>query len=408
MRHLLLSLLVFAPYFFSGPLIQAQSKAELIPYPINARISKPLISASGDELYFTLFSTKVINGFSSDTGEFPDIYFLQRDSLGNLGGELRMIAGLKTSAVNLVYSISADNRQFFTRSHPWPSNYDLLNQYRKAYAFQKNKGVQVMQMSIFNAQGELEYFPVFLRKFRDLGLYIDIAVSSNGHVLLASLQGPDSNKSGEDIYVSFREDFNIWSPLQKLPEGVNSEANEYGLFLAADQRTLYFSSNRHQEDEYKIYVTHRLDSTWLNWSEPQMLDNTINDSPISMYLTISPNGSSGIMVKRREVENRSYLYNVELAEAFSAHPTHLFLGEFANKELLSAKTYFQILLKSASGELEGQTYLFENHPSFGFNLRDNEAYTLFIYDHNGVLLLEKQISAGEKEQSLVLELPSIE
>jgi hypothetical protein len=174
----------------------AQSKSDLIPYPLKARISKPLISAAGDEVYFALFLEGVIGGTSGQMLEYPDIHFLRRDTLGNLVGEVSLLVGLNTSDANLLYGISADNRQFFTRSYPWPTNIDLVKLNKAAYVFQKNKGVQVMQMSIFNEQGELEYFPVFLKKFRDTGQYIDVAVSSNGHALLASLQGPDSKNSG--------------------------------------------------------------------------------------------------------------------------------------------------------------------------------------------------------------------
>ena len=68
-----------------------------------------------------------------------------------------------------------------------------------------------------------------------------------------------------------------WSEPLNIGSNVNTAADESAPFLAADDKTLYFSSNGYPGyGGHDIYVTTRLDDTWLNWTDPQNMGPDIN------------------------------------------------------------------------------------------------------------------------------------
>ena len=81
----------------------------------------------------------------------------------------------------------------------------------------------------------------------------------------------------KDLFVSFVEDDGSWSKPLHMGNVVNSESEEANPFLAADGKTLYFSSKGHPGyGGYDLFVSKRLDDTWQNWSKPKNLGNVIN------------------------------------------------------------------------------------------------------------------------------------
>jgi len=96
-----------------------------------------------------------------------------------------------------------------------------------------------------------------------------------------------SEKQGDkfsDLYLSNQVN-RQWSKPVKLK--VSSPADDYSPFLAPDQKTLYFSSDRYSKDKVggtDIYKTTRLDDTWQNWSEPVNLGKHINTPVADAYL----------------------------------------------------------------------------------------------------------------------------
>lgn len=81
-----------------------------------------------------------------------------------------------------------------------------------------------------------------------------------------------------DIYVCTKRD-GKWSPPFNLGEVINTPYCENTPFISPDGKTLYFSSNGHTGmGGLDIFKSTRLDSTWLNWSEPVNMGKVINTS----------------------------------------------------------------------------------------------------------------------------------
>ena len=118
--------------------------------------------------------------------------------------------------------------------------------------------------------------------------YVDFFYSYESNVLLMAVTRNDT-KGDQDLYISFpRADKNKWSEPVSLGPIVNSNRSDFAPFLAADGRTLFFSSYGHAGlGGCDIYQTTRLDDSWKNWSEPKNLGEGINSAREESYFSIS-------------------------------------------------------------------------------------------------------------------------
>lgn len=115
-------------------------------------------------------------------------------------------------------------------------------------------------------------------------------LSADRRVMIASRQIDGATIGNKDLYVSFRQDDGSYGPLINLGTAVNTASSDGAPFLAADGRTLYFASDDGGYGNSDMYVTKRLDDTWLNWSPRINLGPTINTPFWDCYFTIHPSG----------------------------------------------------------------------------------------------------------------------
>lgn len=125
--------------------------------------------------------------------------------------------------------------------------------------------------------------PVSVDYFFNKAKHQDITLSPDGKVMLLSLESY-STYGLEDLYVSFRKSDGQWSEPVNLGPEVNTPMQEMSAFLAADGRTLYFTSNRKGGmGSMDIWVSTRLDDSWKRWSAPQNMGAAVNTSGADMY-----------------------------------------------------------------------------------------------------------------------------
>jgi outer membrane protein OmpA-like peptidoglycan-associated protein len=106
----------------------------------------------------------------------------------------------------------------------------------------------------------------------------------------------------KDLFVSFVEDDGSWSKPLHMGNVVNSEGEEANPFLAADGKTLYFSSKGHPGyGGYDLFVSKRLDDTWQNWSKPKNLGNVINSGNTELSIFLSAKGDKAYVAKERDI-----------------------------------------------------------------------------------------------------------
>lgn len=117
--------------------------------------------------------------------------------------------------------------------------------------------------------------------------YVSYFLGSDNKTLLFAIENKDG-QGKKDIHVSFLNDDNTWSKPMNLGNVVNTWGDESGPYLAADNKTLFYSTDGHPGyGRTDVFVTKRLDDAWLNWSKPENLGKPINTAgdELGFYLT---------------------------------------------------------------------------------------------------------------------------
>jgi outer membrane protein OmpA-like peptidoglycan-associated protein len=91
---------------------------------------------------------------------------------------------------------------------------------------------------------------------------------------------------------------------------------------------MYFSTNgKRGYGNNDIYVTHRLDSTWTNWSEPENLGPEINTSDWDAYFTLQASGKYAYMVSQQNAIGKEDIFKIKLPDAIKPKPVALIYGK---------------------------------------------------------------------------------
>lgn len=103
----------------------------------------------------------------------------------------------------------------------------------------------------------------------------------------------EKDQVNSDIYVSRKEQGYKYSKPQKIGKPINTFQDEFGPFLSHDNSTLYFSSGRPGgKGGIDIYMSKRLDDTYLNWSKPVNMGEPINTRGFDAYFSIDASGEN--------------------------------------------------------------------------------------------------------------------
>jgi outer membrane protein OmpA-like peptidoglycan-associated protein len=181
-----------------------------------------------------------------------------------------------------------------------PNTIAILNQFYKDGSMYKGFSYSTKQ------NGEWQFpQPFHIYDYYNLDSDASLTLNHNGEILLLSLNRVDS-RGDHDLYVSFRIHETLWSTPQSLGKSINTPHREVAPFLSQDNRLLLFSSNRpNTSGGNDLYMTFRLDDTWLNWTEPVPLPASINseadegqpffsESTGHLYFISNRDGSSDI------------------------------------------------------------------------------------------------------------------
>jgi outer membrane protein OmpA-like peptidoglycan-associated protein len=119
---------------------------------------------------------------------------------------------------------------------------------------------------------------------------------------------------GLDLYYAIRQS-GVWSTPQNLGAVVNSAYDETTPFLAADGRTLYFSSNhRHTIGGMDVFKV-QYDPEKRTWSAPQNLGIPVNSPNDDTHFRLSADGNTAFLASDRlEGYGRRDLYTIYFKE----------------------------------------------------------------------------------------------
>ncbi|HSZ72406.1 MAG TPA: OmpA family protein [Cytophagaceae bacterium] len=160
--------------------------------------------------------------------------------------------------------------------------------------------------------------------------YVSYFLVNNGKVLLISMEGSDSY-GDTDIYVSFLQKDNTWSNPKNIGTDINTGEQESTPFLAPDGVTMYFGSKGYiGYGVTDIYMSRRLDDSWLRWSEPQNLGPDVNTNAGDLGFTISADGKKAFTYSYTNEKTLSDIYSIELSPSLKPEPVVLIKGKVFN------------------------------------------------------------------------------
>lgn len=201
-------------------------------------------------------------------------------------------------------------------------------------------------------------------------------LSNSKRVLLMSVERKGDTKGDRDIYVSFPKEDSTWTKPMNLGSVINTIGTEAAPYLAADERTLYFTSDGFSGyGGSDIYISHRLDDTWKKWSEPENLGPIINTAYDESYFTLSASGDKVYFTSAGEKPGDQDMYTLSLPDLMKPAAVAFVKGrvfDSKTKEPISGvNIYFENL---SSGVLVG---IAQSHPAtadYGITLPSGAKY----------------------------------
>lgn len=161
------------------------------------------------------------------------------------------------------------------------------------------------------------------------GPFVCYHISNDEEVLLMSVtrrEGLGQN----DLYVSFLLENGEYSKPKSLGNTINTVGDDSSVFLAADGKTIYFSSDGHAGyGGYDMYRSQRLDDSWTRWSKPMNLGKKIN-SPENDYNYTIPAKGDYAYFSRDDASGMSDLFRIKLPKEVQPEPVVLITGQLVN------------------------------------------------------------------------------
>ena len=280
----------------------------------------PFISADGGILYFSRSA--------SGSAYKNDIYFSKLMEDGNF-----------SEAKNIGSPINSDEHKTIIVSVTPDGNTILLNR--------NNDKKHPLYISNKTKDGWSNPKPVNIRDWdfdisqqhAEGALY---SLGSDGKTLIIGVRRLEGF-GNKDLWVSFKENNNNFSKPINLGNMINTKRLEYAPCLAPDMKTLYFSSNGHGGlGGRDIFKSTRLDDTWINWSKPENLGNTINTKDDEFYYSVSSIGDYAFVAKDKSDWHKLSrfclscgmidIYKIPLPENAKPKPVVLVRGKVINSK----------------------------------------------------------------------------
>jgi outer membrane protein OmpA-like peptidoglycan-associated protein len=310
-----------------SPALECAKKENLGPN-INSPYleSFPVISPDGNTLYFYRMHPDNTAGLLDG-----DIWYstLQPDSswapAKNIGSPLN------NKGINYVLSVTPDGNSLL-----------LGNKY-----LQNGETVKGVSYSTKTEAGWSYPKEIKIREFYNIHKYFaEYSLSNDSRTMLIAAETPESH-GDLDLYVSFMENDTTWSKPKNLGNIINTWGTEYSPFLAADGKTLYFASTGHEGyGSSDIFMSYRLDDSWLNWTKPMNLGPDINTDKVDANFRISAKGDYAYFASEDGSIGNKDIFRIKVPDIAKPKPVILVYGNVTDDlsgTPLLARVFYEIL-----------------------------------------------------------------
>lgn len=265
----------------------------------------PVISGDGKTLFYT---RNYVSMFGKEKDQ--DVWFSIQDKDGNWIKSQNIGYPINNNDKNAVFSVSADGREIL-----------LMNKYNK-----DGKLSPGISHSYRTRSGWAYPEEIKIDNYYNQSPNAEYAISPDGMIMVMSIQR--KNTAGKrDLYVSFKKENNNWSEPINMGRQVNTSEHEVTPFIAADGKTLYFSTRGFPGyGDNDIFKTKRLDDTWQYWSEPENLGAAINTPNWDGYFTLPASGDYAYICSMNSSKKED-IYKLELPKTAKPEPVAIISGD---------------------------------------------------------------------------------
>ena len=296
-------------------LIEDDSTSEMVESNLGPMVNTkcdeiaPVVSLDGTKMFFTrLNCASNVEGKRLNSG---DIYITEKKD-GQWQKAKHLGPPINNAGNNKVVSVSSDGNSIL-----------VTGTYNKALQEFDDNGI-----SISTFDGKKWSYPQTIKiegiySYNNRSSYY---LAPNGKVLILSLEREDS-KGGNDFYVSFRKSSNSWSVPKHMGNVINSAAFEFAPFIGSDNETFYFASYGFAGFGHSdMYISKRLDDTWLNWSVPQNMGDEVNGPGFDGYYRLTASGDEAYYVSSKKSYGLGDIFEIRLQEQMKPEPVVLLKG----------------------------------------------------------------------------------
>lgn len=244
----------------------------------------PVISPDGESLYFVRVSHPSNNHGKNGSN---DVWYTQHRSDGRWSIARKMPNTINKDKYNDLFSISPDGNTVLIRGvykNGRKQNEVGISKCRKT----KTGWTQPEKLDIPKLDAMCK------------GQYLSAFLTNNGKVLILGF-AEKKNSKNDDLYISRLGRDGKWTKPENLGSDINTGSSETTPFLASDDYTLYFASDRKGgQGGSDIWVSKRADRTWKKWSTPINLGEKINSPEDDYYYSITATGEYAYMTTKNE------------------------------------------------------------------------------------------------------------
>ncbi len=318
------SFVFYIVLLFFCTLCDAQEPVIHLGSEINSEYAErmPLISLDGKVLYFARKAHPQNMGEENK----DDIWVSYFDEENNTWSKaVNLGAPLNNDGHNFVVSVNASADAIYLAN-------DYNSKTKDAISYTTKKGRKWKQPR-----------KIDIPDYKNKSPFVSYNVSKDEKYLLITAE-QNETEGGRDFYVSFNTPKGWSAPLNLGPD-INTKKEENSIFLAADNKTVYFSSNgRMGFGGYDLYMSRRLDDSWTNWSTPKNLGKLINTKEDDLSISIPASGEYVYLV-RGPIKNTD-IYKMKLPEELKPAPVTFIqaqLVDAVSNEPVAGEIYFETL-----------------------------------------------------------------
>ncbi|MEA5137911.1 OmpA family protein [Arcicella rigui] len=284
----------------------------------------PVISPDGKTLYYTRW--KHPDNLGKDKNQ--DIWYSELQGDKKWGAAVLFPAPINNNEHNAICAISPDGKTILLNNVYLPDG-------------TMAKGVS---MSTKSSKGWDFPKALNIKNFKNKSDYAEYSFSPNGRVLILTGQFKET-QGGKDVYLSFLQADNTWSEPQDAGSVINTAEDESTPFIAADGKTLYYSTRGLSGfGSNDIFMSRRLDDTWLKWSEPENLGPIINTPEWDGYFSISALGDYAFFSSQENAIGEEDIFKFKVPESIKPDAVVQITGgvyNYSDKKPISASINVQ-------------------------------------------------------------------